>query len=249
MKYDVEQQELDLQLQELEIQSAKLELEDLEDELEKMKSARASGTVDGSGASVMNASLNLSSLKGDILASVMDDTTSTRTTEEDTDGEKGTEAPESKETGEEGTETSGTKENGEEGTETSGTKETGEEEEETSGTKEDESQESSGTDRFTKKAPAVRKTENGTNGSDNGDDTGTGETGDGTDSEESDDGTENSEEETAMKPKLARPGPTGKKERPEAQRRPVKRKKVLSSLLRMNFPMPPKPARIRTFLI
>src|SRR5699024_1721221 len=38
----------------------------------------------------------------------------------------------------------------------------------------------------------------------------------------------------AMKPKLARPGPTGKKERPEAQRRPVKRKKVLFSLLRMN---------------
>lgn len=82
MKYDVEQQELDLKLQELEIQSSTLELEDLESELSKMKNARASGTIDGSGSSVMNASVNLSALKGDILATVMN-SDATEDTEKD----------------------------------------------------------------------------------------------------------------------------------------------------------------------
>ena len=71
MKYDVEEQELDLQLQELEIKSSQMEIEDLESELSKMRSARAEGTVDSSGNAVMQASLNLSSLKGDILAKMM----------------------------------------------------------------------------------------------------------------------------------------------------------------------------------
>ena len=71
MKYDVEEQELDLQLQELEIKSSQMEIEDLESELSKMRSARAEGTVDSSGSAVMQASLNLSSLKGDILAKMM----------------------------------------------------------------------------------------------------------------------------------------------------------------------------------
>lgn len=86
MKYDVEEQELDLQLQELEIQSSQLELEDLENELQRMKNARASGTIDGSGSDVMNASLNLSSLRGDILATLMSNNTVAGTSEEDGSG-------------------------------------------------------------------------------------------------------------------------------------------------------------------
>ncbi|CVI70449.1 Efflux pump periplasmic linker BepF [Eubacteriaceae bacterium CHKCI004] len=86
MKYDVEEQELDLQLQELEIQSSQLELEDLENELQRMKNARASGTIDGSGSDVMNASLNLSSLRGDILATLMSNNTGAGTSEEDGSG-------------------------------------------------------------------------------------------------------------------------------------------------------------------
>ncbi len=86
MKYDVEEQELDLRLQELEIQSSQLELEDLENELQRMKNARASGTIDGSGSDVMNASLNLSSLRGDILATLMSNNTVAGTSEEDGNG-------------------------------------------------------------------------------------------------------------------------------------------------------------------
>lgn len=85
MKYDVEQQELDLKLQELEIQSSTLELEDLESELSKMKNARASGTIDGSGSSVMNASVNLSALKGDILATVMNSDATEKDSTSDTE--------------------------------------------------------------------------------------------------------------------------------------------------------------------
>ena len=67
LKYDVEQEELDLQLQELEIKSSQMELEDMEKELERMKSARSSASVDAGGAAVMNASLDLSSLKDSLL--------------------------------------------------------------------------------------------------------------------------------------------------------------------------------------
>lgn len=85
LKYDVEEQELDLQLQKLEIQSSTMELEDLEDELNKMKKARASGTIDGSGSDVMNASLNLSSLRGDILARLMSTSDQNDKTTEESD--------------------------------------------------------------------------------------------------------------------------------------------------------------------
>lgn len=85
LKYDVEEQELDLQLQKLEIQSSTMELEDLEDELNKMKKARASGTIDGSGSDVMNASLNLSSLRGDILARLMSSSDQEDKTTEESD--------------------------------------------------------------------------------------------------------------------------------------------------------------------
>lgn len=92
LKYDVEEQELDLKLQKLQIESSTMELEDLESELNNMKKAHASGTIDGSDSDVMNASLNLSSLKGDILARLMssraeeDETTKEDSDSTETDG-------------------------------------------------------------------------------------------------------------------------------------------------------------------
>lgn len=122
LKYDVEEQELDLKLQELEIQSSTMELEDLEDELNEMKKARASGTIDGSGSDVMNASLNLSSLRGDILARLMSNSDQEdKTTEESASDTSGAEESGAGTTASGDTEqTSGTDTSGET-TESSGT--------------------------------------------------------------------------------------------------------------------------------
>ena len=122
LKYDVEEQELDLKLQELEIQSSTMELEDLEDELNEMKKARASGTIDGSGSDVMNASLNLSSLRGDILARLMGNSDQEdKTTEESASDTSGAEESGAGTTASGDTEqTSGTDTSGET-TESSGT--------------------------------------------------------------------------------------------------------------------------------
>lgn len=124
MKYDVEEQELDLQLQELEIKSSQMEIEDLESELSKMRSARAEGTVDSSGSAVMQASLNLSSLKGDILAKMMknDADSAEGNSEESPEGSSGSQEKAKQQSdgnGEEGGETP-VGGSGEEGSETPG---------------------------------------------------------------------------------------------------------------------------------
>lgn len=73
MQYNVEEQELDLQLQELQIKSSKMEIEKMEKELQKLKNTKTTGAVSGGEINLMQASLNLSSLKGSTLAAVMND--------------------------------------------------------------------------------------------------------------------------------------------------------------------------------
>lgn len=73
MQYNVEEQELDLQLQELQIKSSKMEIEKMEKELQKLKNTKTTGAVSGGETNLMQASLNLSSLKGSTLAAVMND--------------------------------------------------------------------------------------------------------------------------------------------------------------------------------
>ncbi len=73
IQYNVEEQELDLKLQELQIKSAKMEIERMEKELQKLKNTKTTGSVSGGETNLMQASLNLSSLKGSTLAAVMND--------------------------------------------------------------------------------------------------------------------------------------------------------------------------------
>ena len=73
MQYNVEEQELDLQLQELQIKSSKMEIEKMEKELQKLKNTKTTGAVSGGETNLMQASLNLSFLKGSTLAAVMND--------------------------------------------------------------------------------------------------------------------------------------------------------------------------------
>ncbi len=63
LKYNVSDKELDLKLQKLQIQSSKLEIEQMEKDLKKLKNTKTVGSVDSGNSSVMDASVNLSSIK------------------------------------------------------------------------------------------------------------------------------------------------------------------------------------------
>lgn len=71
LQYDVEEQELDLQLQKLHIKASKMEIERMEKELQKMKGTRTRGAADSSGSNLMNASMNLSSIKDSVMSALL----------------------------------------------------------------------------------------------------------------------------------------------------------------------------------
>lgn len=64
LKYNVSEKELDLKLQRLQIQSSKLEISEMEKELKKLKNTKTVGSIDTGNSSVMDASANLSAIKG-----------------------------------------------------------------------------------------------------------------------------------------------------------------------------------------
>lgn len=64
LKYNVSEKELDLKLQRLQIQSSKLEISEMEKELKKLKNTKTVGSIDTGNSSVMDASVNLSAIKG-----------------------------------------------------------------------------------------------------------------------------------------------------------------------------------------
>ena len=64
LKYNVSEKELDLKLQKLQIQSSKMEITEMEKELNKLKNTKTVGSVDTGNSDVMNASVNLSEIKG-----------------------------------------------------------------------------------------------------------------------------------------------------------------------------------------
>ena len=68
LKYDVSEKELDLKLQRLQIQSSKLEISEMEKELKKLKNTKTVGSIDTGNSSVMDASANLSAIKGTSLS-------------------------------------------------------------------------------------------------------------------------------------------------------------------------------------
>lgn len=68
LKYNVSEKELDLKLQRLQIQSSKLEISEMEKELKKLKNTKTVGSVDTGSSSVMDASVNLSAIKGTSLS-------------------------------------------------------------------------------------------------------------------------------------------------------------------------------------
>ena len=68
LKYNVSEKELDLKLQRLQIQSSKLEISEMEKELKKLKNTKTVGSVDTGSSSVMDASVNLSAIRGTSLS-------------------------------------------------------------------------------------------------------------------------------------------------------------------------------------
>ena len=68
LKYNVSEKELDLKLQKLQIQSSKMEIADMEKELKKLKNRKTVGAVNTGNSDVMNASVNLSAVKGTSLS-------------------------------------------------------------------------------------------------------------------------------------------------------------------------------------
>lgn len=64
LKYNVSEKELDLKLQKLQIQSSKMEIAEMEKELKKLKNTKTVGAVNTGNSDVMNASVNLSAIKG-----------------------------------------------------------------------------------------------------------------------------------------------------------------------------------------
>ena len=80
MKYNVAEKELDLKLQKLQIQSSKLEIAEMEKELKKLKNTKTVGSIDTGNSSVMDASVNLSDIKGTSLRYLMAEAESDGTT-------------------------------------------------------------------------------------------------------------------------------------------------------------------------
>lgn len=68
LKYNVSEKELDLKLQKLQIQSSKMEIAEMEKELKKLKNTKTVGAVNTGNSDVMNASVNLSTIKGTSLS-------------------------------------------------------------------------------------------------------------------------------------------------------------------------------------
>lgn len=68
LKYNVSEKELDLKLQKLQIQSSKMEIAEMEKELKKLKNTKTVGAVNTRNSDVMNASVNLSAIKGTSLS-------------------------------------------------------------------------------------------------------------------------------------------------------------------------------------
>ena len=68
LKYNVSEKELDLKLQKLQIQSSKMEIAEMEKELKKLKNRKKVGAVNTGNSDVMNASVNLSAVKGTSLS-------------------------------------------------------------------------------------------------------------------------------------------------------------------------------------
>ena len=71
LKYNVAEKELDLKLQKLQIQSSKLEIAEMEKELKKLKNTKTVGSINTGNSSVMDASVNLSDIKGTSLRYLM----------------------------------------------------------------------------------------------------------------------------------------------------------------------------------
>lgn len=63
LKYNVSEKELDLKLQKLQIQSSKMEISQMEKELKKLKNTKTVGALNTGNSNVMDASVNLSSIK------------------------------------------------------------------------------------------------------------------------------------------------------------------------------------------
>ena len=80
LKYNVAEKELDLKLQKLQIQSSKLEIAEMEKELKKLKNTKTVGSIDTGNSSVMDASVNLSDIKGTSLRYLMAEAESDGTT-------------------------------------------------------------------------------------------------------------------------------------------------------------------------
>ena len=68
LKYNVSEKELDLKLQKLQTQSSKMEIAEMEKELKKLKNTKTVGAVNTGNSDVMNASVNLSAIKGTSLS-------------------------------------------------------------------------------------------------------------------------------------------------------------------------------------
>ena len=68
LKYNVSEKELNLKLQKLQIQSSKMEIAEMEKELKKLKNRKKVGAVNTGNSDVMNASVNLSAVKGTSLS-------------------------------------------------------------------------------------------------------------------------------------------------------------------------------------
>ena len=71
LKYNVAEKELDLKLQKLQMQSSELEIAEMEKELKKLKNTKTVGSIDTGNSSVMDASVNLSDIKGTSLRYLM----------------------------------------------------------------------------------------------------------------------------------------------------------------------------------
>ena len=71
MKYNVAEKELDLKLQKLQMQSSELEIAEMEKELKKLKNTKTVGSIDTGNSRVMDASVNLSDIKGTSLRYLM----------------------------------------------------------------------------------------------------------------------------------------------------------------------------------
>ena len=80
LKYNVAEKELDLKLQKLQIQSSKLEIAEMEKELKKLKNTKTVGSINTGNSSVMDASVNLSDIKGTSLHYLMAEAESDGTT-------------------------------------------------------------------------------------------------------------------------------------------------------------------------